>query len=186
MTAIDKRHPATARLLFDRGARVDRKSGSGSTALHYAARANDPGLVELLVGKGAEVDAPDVYGLTPLFHAAVGGNVDALEALIAAGAEVNRKADPAGGTALLAADRHGRGNAPASRSCFARKRGSDRRARHGRCADAADAVPRNFVLRMLRCTLVGHSAFPLFHWVRYVLTLRKIGFLAVKATGIHE
>ena len=48
------------------GADVHMIDAFGSTALHYAAFANQPGIVELLLLHGAEVDAETPEGVTPM------------------------------------------------------------------------------------------------------------------------
>jgi ankyrin repeat protein len=58
--------------LLLQGADIDSRSGSGETALMYAARNCSPKLAELLIQKGAQVNARDFEGRTPLIYAASG------------------------------------------------------------------------------------------------------------------
>ncbi len=92
--------------LLDQGAAVDTRAVDGTTALHWAARADRTDTLRLLIESGADVNAADRYGVTPLFLAAENGNADAIAALIDAGAEVDGMA-PIGETALMTAVRTG-------------------------------------------------------------------------------
>jgi ankyrin len=96
---------AVSRLL-DRGADVDTRGVDGTTALHWAARADHLDMVRLLLESGASATAADRYGVTPLYLAAENGSASVIEALLDAGADVDARA-PIGETALMTATRTG-------------------------------------------------------------------------------
>jgi uncharacterized protein len=96
---------AASRLL-DQGALVDARAVDGTTALHWAARADRLDTVRLLLESGADADAADRYGVTPLYLAAENGSPAVIAALLDAGADVNAVA-PIGETALMTAVRGG-------------------------------------------------------------------------------
>ena len=78
----------------------------GTTALHWAVRADDVPLVAKLVADGADVNAANRYGITPLGLAAESGSVRVVELLLAGGADPNL-AEPEGETPLMTAARTG-------------------------------------------------------------------------------
>src|SRR6188508_1352833 len=96
---------AVSRLL-DRGAAVDTRAVDGTTALHWAVRADRLDTVRVLLESGADASAADRYGITPLYLAAENGNAAVIAALLDAGADVNGVA-PIGETALMTAVRTG-------------------------------------------------------------------------------
>jgi ankyrin repeat protein len=85
---------------------VNAREADGTTALHWAARADDVDLVVSLIGAGAAADAANRYGVTPLILAATNGNAVVIDALMKAGARPN-DAMPEGQTAVMAAARTG-------------------------------------------------------------------------------
>jgi ankyrin repeat protein len=85
---------------------VNAPEPDGTTALHWAVRANDAETTALLVGAGANVRAVSRYGVTPLSLAAVNGNATIVERLLKAGADANTRS-PEGETVLMAAARNG-------------------------------------------------------------------------------
>ena len=95
MTAVDRRHRWTARLLFQREAYVNAVGRTGYTALQYACVVNDTGLKNLLVERGANVTA------------AGAGKTSAVELLLERGAKTDIK-DHAGKTAYDRASDAGR------------------------------------------------------------------------------
>jgi len=97
--------PALGRLL-DQGADVDYRHVDGTTALHWAVRADRGDLVDRLLAAGADARAEDRYGITPLFLAAENGNAAIMAALIDAGADPDSAA-PTGETMLMTATRTG-------------------------------------------------------------------------------
>src|SRR6185436_4000979 len=96
---------AVSRLL-DRGAAVDARAVDGTTALHWAVRADRLDTVRALLESGADASAADRYGVTPLYLAAENGDVDVIAALLKAGADPDGVA-PIGETALMTAARTG-------------------------------------------------------------------------------
>jgi len=96
---------AVSRLL-DQGAAVDTRAVDGTTALHWAVRADRLDTVRVLLESGADAGAADRYGVTPLYLAAENGDAAAIAALLDAGADVNGVA-PVGETALMTAVRTG-------------------------------------------------------------------------------
>ena len=103
---------AAARLL-DNGADVGAHAADGTTALHWATRADSLDTVALLLDAGADARAADIYGVTPLYLAAENGSAGMIAALLEAGADPNTAA-PTGQTALMTAVRNGNIDAIAS------------------------------------------------------------------------
>jgi uncharacterized protein len=97
---------AAARLL-DNGADVGATADDGTTALHWATRADSVDTVKLLLEAGADARSADLYAVTPLYLAAENGSAEVIAALLAAGADSNTVA-PTGQTALMTAVRNGR------------------------------------------------------------------------------
>jgi ankyrin repeat protein len=62
-------HIDAAKLLLDKGAKVDSKATGGTTPLDLAAQAGCVDMVNLLLSKGANVNAHDDQGRTPLDRA---------------------------------------------------------------------------------------------------------------------
>ena len=81
------------RLFIDRGADVNASSGSGATALMWAAP--DTGKVRLLLDRGARPDLRAKDGATALVAAARFGNSDAMRLLLARGADPQASANGA-------------------------------------------------------------------------------------------
>ena len=96
---------AVQRLLAQK-ADVNAAEADGTTALHWAVRADDPAMVALLIGAGADVTVLNRLGVTALSLAAANGNATIVEALIKAGANANTTSKE-GETALMAAARSG-------------------------------------------------------------------------------
>jgi ankyrin repeat protein len=82
-------HPkeAMARLLAERGAKVNRRDSSGNTELHLAAFKGYAELTKRLLALGAEVEAVNQSGRTALYYAAKLGYRSVADALIAGGAK---------------------------------------------------------------------------------------------------
>jgi uncharacterized protein len=78
----------------------------GTTALHWAVRADDVQRVEALLRAGANARAADRYGITPLYLAAVNGNSAIIKKLLESGADPN-VVDSSGETLLMTAARTG-------------------------------------------------------------------------------
>jgi uncharacterized protein len=81
--------------------------GDGTTALHWAVRADDLDMVRLLLTAGADVTAATREGVTPLSLAAVNGSARMTDVLLEAGANANAVM-PEGETILMTAARTGR------------------------------------------------------------------------------
>lgn len=89
---------------------VDARAGDGSTALHWAVRAEDSDTVNALLRAGAHVSVANALGVTPVYVAAELGNAAILRRLLDAGADV-KTADASGDTLLMAAVRAGNADA---------------------------------------------------------------------------
>ena len=85
---------------------VNAAEADGTTALHWAVRADDTSRVMQLLQAGASATASNRYGVTPLSLAALNGNVPVMRALLAAGADPNT-ALAEGETVLMTAARAG-------------------------------------------------------------------------------
>ena len=97
----------TVRALLQQGIDVNAAQGGGTTALHWAARANDVEMAEMLLYAGANVRATTRLGAhTPLLFASKHGNASMIETLLAAGADAN-DATTTGATALMFASASG-------------------------------------------------------------------------------
>jgi ankyrin repeat protein len=83
---------------------VNARAADGTTALHWAVRADDLAKVESLLAAGADAKAQDRYGLTPVRLACENANAQILRRLLDAGADPNSP-DPQGTTALMIAAR---------------------------------------------------------------------------------
>ena len=103
--ALDGDKAAIRNLIKD-GADVNGTMSDGTTALHWAVRADDAALVDVLIGAKANVNAKDPDGITPLALACANANPAMIRKLLAAGADANT-ADPARETVLMIAARMG-------------------------------------------------------------------------------
>jgi ankyrin repeat protein len=99
--------PAVRALLKSRPP-VDARENDGTTALHWAARADDGELVRLLLDAGAAANVANRYGITPLSLAAANGSHAVVQMLLAAGADPNGALPGGGETVLMTAARTGR------------------------------------------------------------------------------
>jgi ankyrin repeat protein len=99
------------RLLVQRKADVNAPQVDGTTALHWAARADDGDTADLLIRAGAKVTAANREGVTPLQLAALNGSAQMLDKLIKAGADPNAPLTPFKDTALMMAARTGKTDA---------------------------------------------------------------------------
>ena len=75
--------------LLDLKASPNAAEPDGTTALHWAVRANDVDLAAKLIAAGANVSAANRYEITPLFLASENGSPEMLELLLKAGADAN-------------------------------------------------------------------------------------------------
>ena len=109
--AVMRGNKAAMRLLLERKVDVNAPQVDGTTALHWAVRADDLDAIDLLVRAGANVSARNRAGVMPLELAAINGSAAIIERLIKAGADVNRPLNSSGDTALMMASRSGKAGA---------------------------------------------------------------------------
>ena len=76
------------RALLRQGHDVDARAGDGSTALHWAVRAEDLDTINALLRAGAHATVANALGITPAYVAAEQGNAAILRRLLDAGADV--------------------------------------------------------------------------------------------------
>ena len=95
---------AAVRDLVRRGGDVNASDADGTTALHWAVRADELDTADALLRAGATVSAATRLGVTPLYLAAEGGNAAMVRRLLDAGADAKAR-DASGDTALMAAVR---------------------------------------------------------------------------------
>ena len=93
---------AKVQSLIKDGADVNAALPDGTTALHWAVRADDAELTDHLIRAKANVNAKDPDGITPLALACGNANPAMVRKLLAAGADANT-ADPKGETVLMIA-----------------------------------------------------------------------------------
>jgi ankyrin repeat protein len=101
----------TVRVLVQRKVDVNAPQSDGTTALHWAARADDLEIAEILIAAGANVAVKNREGVTPLELAAVNGSAPMLQKLLKAGADPNAPLDEFGDTALMMSARTGKPDA---------------------------------------------------------------------------
>lgn len=68
---------------------LEDKDDLGTTKLHHAVQAGDPGLVKSLIENGASVNFRDENGQTPLHYAAERGFIECMETLVTHGADLH-------------------------------------------------------------------------------------------------
>lgn len=90
---------------------VNAPQADGSTALHWAVRADDLETTQLLLSAGASPEVRNVAGATPLLLAAMNGNASIIDLLIRGGADANAPLTVHGDTALMMAARTGKTDA---------------------------------------------------------------------------
>ena len=98
---------AAVRALVAQKADVNAPQPDGTTALTWAARANDLGTGGPAARGGANVKAANREGATALYQASENGNAAIIERLLKAGADVNGTFLFTGETALMEASRVG-------------------------------------------------------------------------------
>jgi ankyrin repeat protein len=104
--AVKSGNHAAVRVLLNQPGLVNSAEPDGTTALHWAVRADAGSLVQLLVHAGADVKSANRYGITPLSLAVVNGNAAIVETLVKAGADPNTTIAE-GETVLMRASRTG-------------------------------------------------------------------------------
>jgi ankyrin repeat protein len=97
---------AAVRSLIQSGADVNGALPDGTTALHWAVRADDADTVDALIRAKSGVNAKDPDGIAPLAIACANANPGMIRKLLAAGGDANT-ADPTGETVLMIAARMG-------------------------------------------------------------------------------
>jgi len=99
------------RTLLQRKADVNAPQVDGTTALHWAVRADDVDMADLVIRAGAKVSAANREGVTPLQLAALNGSATMLQKLVKAGADPNAPLTSSNDTALMMAARTGKPDA---------------------------------------------------------------------------
>ena len=111
--AVKSRDSEAVRIALRLPGAVNAREADGTTALHWAARADDFATVQLLLRAGADAGVANRYGVTPLSLAAANGNAAVIEALVKAGADPNTSSRE-GQTVLMKAARTGNADAVAA------------------------------------------------------------------------
>jgi len=99
------------RSLLQKGANVNAPQIDGTTALHWAVRADDLEMADLLLNAGARPSVSNRDGATPLQLAALNGSAAMIGRLLKAGVDANASLSSSGDTALMIAARTGRPDA---------------------------------------------------------------------------
>ncbi len=99
------------RSLLQKGADVNAPQIDGTTALHWAVRADDLEVADLLLNAGAKPSASNRDGATPLQLAALNGSATMIGRLLKAGVDANTPLSSYGDTALMMAARTGKPDA---------------------------------------------------------------------------
>jgi uncharacterized protein len=106
--AAMNKNAAAVRALIQQKADVNAPQADGTTALHWAARWDNPELAAALIRAGANAQAANRTGATPMFLAAVNGSAAMIEVLLGAGVDPNMPVLSHGETALMMAARTGK------------------------------------------------------------------------------
>jgi len=104
--AVKSGNTQAVRTLVKQSGAVNMAEADGTTALHWAVRADDIATTQLLLRAGARVTAANRYGVTPMSLAAINGNPAMIEVLLKAGADPNTTIAQ-GETVLMRAARTG-------------------------------------------------------------------------------
>ena len=106
LTAVKQRDHAAVRRLITQRIDVNGAEPDGTTALHWAVRADDREMASILIAAGARPTTANRYGITPLGLAAGNGSATLIEVLLDAGVSPE-SANAEGETALMTAARAG-------------------------------------------------------------------------------
>jgi ankyrin repeat protein len=106
VTAVKTQDHAAVTSLLQQKVDVNSPEPDGTTALHWAVRADDIDTTDRLIKAGANVKKANRYGVTPLYLASVNGSAPMIEKLLKAGADAN-EVTTEGETALMTAARTG-------------------------------------------------------------------------------
>ena len=106
--AVMNKNKDAVRSLLQKKADVNAPQVDGTTALHWAVRADDQETVDLLIRAGANVSAANREGVTPMQLAAINGSAPIIEKLLKAGVKANTSLSKFGDTALMLAARTGK------------------------------------------------------------------------------
>jgi ankyrin repeat protein len=106
--AAMNRNKDAVRSLLQKKVDVNAAQVDGTTALHWAVRADDLETADLLIRAGANVSAANREGVMPMQLAAINGNASMIEKLLKAGAKPNASLSKFGDTALMLAARTGK------------------------------------------------------------------------------
>lgn len=106
LEAVKSGNSQAVRALLQKKADVNASDPDGTTALHWAAVANDAETVALLIGAGANPKTANAFGITALTVASTNANPDIVERLLKAGADPNALVGE-GETPLMTAARTG-------------------------------------------------------------------------------
>jgi ankyrin len=96
------------RSLLQQKADVNAPQIDGTTALHWAVRADDLETADLLLKAGAKVASANREGATPMQLAALNGSARMIERLVKAGADPNTPLSSSGDTPLMMASKAGK------------------------------------------------------------------------------
>jgi len=99
------------RSLLQQKADVNTPQNDGTTALHWAVRADDLETADLLLKAGAKVATANREGATPMQLAALNGSARMIERLVKAGADPNTPLSSSGDTPLMMASKAGKADA---------------------------------------------------------------------------
>jgi ankyrin len=109
--AVSQGKKDVLRALLQKGADVNAPQVDGTTALHWAVRADDLEMVDLLLKAGAKTSAANRDGATPMQLAALNGSAAMVGRLLKAGVDANSPLSSYGDTALMLAARTGKPDA---------------------------------------------------------------------------